>query len=71
MATKIDLKVVFFVIIALIGLYFFVFKPPFSQKTPVTPSFCGGVANIKCPSGYRCQLEGDYPDAGGTCLKKP
>lgn len=36
--------------------------------------FCGGVAaNLpenKCPSGYKCQLDGNYPDAGGKCVKE-
>ncbi|KKR03084.1 MAG: hypothetical protein UU25_C0007G0003 [Microgenomates group bacterium GW2011_GWB1_40_9] len=35
--------------------------------------FCGGIAaNLpenQCPEGYSCQLEGDYPDAGGKCKK--
>jgi hypothetical protein len=31
--------------------------------------FCGGIAGIQCPNGYTCQLDGNYPDAGGTCVK--
>ncbi|MFH0979473.1 MAG: hypothetical protein V1803_00820 [Candidatus Roizmanbacteria bacterium] len=31
--------------------------------------FCGGFAGVECPEGYECQLEGSYPDAGGTCVK--
>ena len=31
--------------------------------------FCGGIAGIQCPTGYQCQLEGNYPDAGGKCVK--
>ncbi len=30
--------------------------------------FCGGIAAIKCASGYTCKLEGSYPDAGGACV---
>lgn len=34
---------------------------------------CGGIAanlpEYQCPSGYTCQLEGHYPDAGGQCVK--
>ncbi len=30
---------------------------------------CGGFAGAICPDGYECQLEGDYPDAGGNCVK--
>lgn len=32
--------------------------------------FCGGIAGVECPSGYRCQLEGNYPDAGGKCVRE-
>lgn len=32
--------------------------------------FCGGIANIECPTDYKCQLDGSYPDAGGKCVKK-
>lgn len=35
--------------------------------------FCGGfAANLpenQCPKGYKCQLDGNYPDAGGKCVK--
>lgn len=31
--------------------------------------FCGGIVGVSCPEGYDCQLDGDYPDAGGTCVK--
>ncbi|MEK7611681.1 MAG: hypothetical protein AAB486_04925 [Patescibacteria group bacterium] len=31
-------------------------------------AFCGGFAGIPCAEGYKCQLEGSYPDAGGTCV---
>ena len=33
-------------------------------------SFCGGFAGKLCPDGYECQMEGNYPDASGTCIKK-
>jgi hypothetical protein len=29
--------------------------------------FCGGIAGLTCPDGYTCKLDGDYPDAGGSC----
>lgn len=36
--------------------------------------FCGGIAGnlpeFQCPPGYYCKLEGDYPDAGGVCVKQ-
>jgi hypothetical protein len=31
--------------------------------------FCGGIAAFPCASGYRCKLDGTYPDAGGQCVK--
>lgn len=42
---------------------------PTPTPTPKT-SFCGGIAGIKCPPDYLCKLDGKYPDAGGTCVKK-
>jgi hypothetical protein len=33
--------------------------------------FCGGIANIPCPAGQKCVLDGNYPDAGGKCVKCP
>jgi len=30
---------------------------------------CGGIAGLACPKGYYCQLDGDYPDAAGKCVK--
>ena len=38
--------------------------PPESAK-----QFCGGIAGVECPAGYRCKLDGNYPDAGGICVK--
>jgi len=35
-----------------------------------TAQFCGGIAAIKCPTGYQCKLDGSYPDSGGTCVKQ-
>ncbi len=32
--------------------------------------FCGGIAGIACPTDYNCSLDGNYPDAGGKCVKK-
>ena len=53
-----------------------------SKTTPITPivtpteedvtiegNFCGGIAGILCPEEYECKLDGNYPDAGGKCLK--
>ena len=29
---------------------------------------CGGIAGILCCGGLKCELEGNFPDAGGTCV---
>src|SRR3989344_8466058 len=44
----------------------------YKNVTPVKEEgkFCGGIAGIACPEGYKCQLEGKYPDAGGKCVKE-
>jgi hypothetical protein len=34
-----------------------------------TTQFCGGIAAFGCPSGWECALDGDYPDAGGKCVR--
>lgn len=43
------------------------------SQTPRKPAgegeFCGGIAGVACQSGFNCQLEGTYPDAGGRCVK--
>jgi len=31
--------------------------------------FCGGIAGFACCEGLTCKLKGDYPDAGGICVK--
>jgi hypothetical protein len=31
--------------------------------------FCGGIAAFPCPVGYSCKLDGNFPDAGGHCVK--
>ena len=32
-------------------------------------SVCGGLAAIKCPIGYECQLPNHIPDYPGTCVR--
>ncbi|MFA6489542.1 MAG: DUF333 domain-containing protein [Candidatus Micrarchaeia archaeon] len=32
--------------------------------------FCGGIAGFACESGLSCKLDGNYPDAGGKCVKQ-
>lgn len=31
---------------------------------------CAGIIGIQCREGLECKLAGDYPDAGGVCVKK-
>lgn len=31
--------------------------------------FCGGIAAFRCGEGLTCVLDGDFPDAGGTCVR--
>jgi len=46
------------------------FSPcPTIVKKPEQGKFCGGIAGIKCPDGFVCKYNGNYPDAGGTCVK--
>jgi hypothetical protein len=33
--------------------------------------FCGGIAAIQCSTGLTCKFDGNYPDAGGKCVKNP
>ena len=42
-----------------------------SRALPLNASnqFCGGIAAFSCPAGWQCKLDGNYPDAGGKCVK--
>lgn len=31
--------------------------------------FCGGIAAMQCENGFSCKLTGDFPDAGGVCVR--
>lgn len=31
--------------------------------------FCGGITGKLCPEGLTCKIGGNYPDAGGKCIK--
>lgn len=48
-------------------------EPPTSKPEESGGKFCGGfAANLpqnQCPTGYRCQLDGNFPDAGGKCVR--
>ncbi|OGM25676.1 hypothetical protein A3D01_05855 [Candidatus Woesebacteria bacterium RIFCSPHIGHO2_02_FULL_39_13] len=39
-------------------------------QNPDEGAFCGGIAGIACPEGYTCKSDGNFPDAGGKCVKK-
>lgn len=44
---------------------------PAQQVSPTdVPIMCGGIAGIKCPDGYVCQMTAKYPDASGTCTNE-
>jgi len=45
----------------------FRFVDTLPEKT--NDSFCGGIAGIICPEGYKCKYDGSYPDASGVCVK--
>lgn len=32
--------------------------------------FCGGIAAFPCEEGLTCKYDGEYPDAGGTCVSE-
>lgn len=59
-------KLILFILIAVL-LYIVIIS--FTRKNG---KFCGGIAanlpEFQCPTGYICKLEGDYPDAGGSCI---
>lgn len=40
----------------------------FTDQDSGEGDFCGGIAGVSCPEGYSCKLDGNYPDAGGTCI---
>lgn len=39
------------------------------QGQSIEGQFCGGITAFQCPDGYMCKLDGDYPDAGGKCVR--
>lgn len=47
---------------------------PTTNTKDAEGKFCGGIAaNLpknQCPTGYKCTLEGNYPDASGKCVKE-
>lgn len=46
-----------------------VYEAPQKANTMETlGKMCGGIGGLVCKDGYKCQLDGNYPDAGGTCV---
>jgi len=43
--------------------------PAIKKEKEIKGEICGGIANLQCPKGYRCQIEERYPDASGFCVK--
>lgn len=43
--------------------------PTITPEKEIQGEMCGGFAGILCPKEYDCQLDGNYPDAGGICVK--
>ena len=62
---------IFVIIVIIISLLLFLFlsRKNSVDNTNSTGIFCGGIANIVCPQGYKCILDGNYPDAGVKCTK--
>lgn len=74
---KLTIAGIIFVVLLLIfvvGGYFLNLRYQSSKLPSPEGLFCGGIAgNLpknQCPSGYTCKLDGNYPDAGGTCAKQ-
>lgn len=42
------------------------------DNTNTEGRYCGGFKEEfnQCPAGYKCEYDGDYPDAGGKCIKE-
>lgn len=40
-----------------------------NQTDNTQKKMCGGIAGIKCPDGYICNMQGkNFPDASGICI---
>ncbi len=46
-------------------------NPIISRPKGKLGEFCGGIAAFQCEEGLLCNLDGDYPDAGGECIQDP
>lgn len=45
-------------------------EKPVQQKAGLGEA-CGGIAAVQCAEELECEIDGTYPDAGGTCVNKP
>lgn len=62
----------FLVIVVLVSIFLVVFvwnKNNMLTKNPQPQKACGGIAGIQCPKGYLCDIQDNYPDAMGVCVK--
>lgn len=39
-----------------------------SASQDLVPAICGGIAALPCPSGQKCLIKDNYPDATGICV---
>lgn len=47
------------------------FEPtPNTGKADAPQRTCGTILGLVCDEGYRCEYDGNYPDAGGKCVKE-
>lgn len=40
------------------------------QSCSLEGEICGGIAGFQCCNNLVCELEGDFPDAAGTCIQQ-
>lgn len=66
MQRKVLVIIVVFVISTAVVLFVYLTKMHGTEG-----AFCGGIAGIECPVGFSCQMEGNYPDASGSCAFDP
>ncbi|CAO2828994.1 unnamed protein product [Amaranthus hypochondriacus] len=53
----------------MLAAFFAVSAAEETRTCKLADEFCGGIAAFQCCDGYECKFEGDFPDAGGKCIK--
>ncbi len=66
MIKKVIISLLILLIVGIFGWFVFGSR---NRITGPTGPMCGGIAGILCPEGYQCHYDGNYPDAGGVCIK--